>query len=298
MPPLGRQVKLVIPLLVVAGVALGATWLYRQLQQTKEQLRLSQQDNVQLKGESEALTQQLNDLQAERKNLEDRISSLRSQLSSATTDLERSRVSLKELQDRYEQLSKERDQLQSQMTSVTTERDTTRQQLAHLEQDNADLERAVTHLRERLTLLDRDYRQLADKLAEIQAAPNSSLSVVSTIGPTAGMSRPSTEGSPPSAIPGTVELPPIVVRKDQAMMSMTIRGRLMEVNETHNFAIVDKGSEDGVRIGMVFDILRGMGPVGRATVVRLRPHLSACDIVRAKTTSPLQIGDLAVQSVP
>ena len=82
------------------------------------------------------------------------------------------------------------------------------------------------------------------------------------------------------------------------MMSMVVRGRLMEVNETHNFVIVDKGSDDGVRIGMAFDILRGTASVGRATVVRIRPHLSACDILRAKTPGPLQIGDLAVQSGP
>ena len=82
------------------------------------------------------------------------------------------------------------------------------------------------------------------------------------------------------------------------MMLMAVRGRLMEVNETHHFVIVDKGSEDGVRIGMTFDLLRGTGLVGRATVVRLRPHLSACDVIRTKTPGPLQIGDLAVQSGP
>lgn len=94
-----------------------------------------------------------------------------------------------------------------------------------------------------------------------------------------------------------MELPPIIVRKGQAGMSSAVRGRLVEVNEPHQFIVVDKGSADGVQMGMMFDIVRGAGTViGRAAVVRVRPQLSACDIVRKQTTEPLQVGDVAVQS--
>ena len=102
----------------------------------------------------------------------------------------------------------------------------------------------------------------------------------------------------PSAISGSVELPPIIVRKDQAGMAIPVRARLLEVNEPQNFVVVDKGSADGVRVGMAFDILRGAQAVGRATVVRVRPQLSACDIIRRQTSGPLQPGDVAVQSGP
>ena len=60
--------------------------------------------------------------------------------------------------------------------------------------------------------------------------------------------------------------------------------------------LLDKGSEDGVRPGMRFDVLRAMQPVGQVTVVRVRPQLAACDIAPAATSSLLQVGDLAVQS--
>ena len=293
---MGRTVKF-LPLLFVIVVGIVAVALYRHLQQVKGALVRSQQDVAQLTTENESLTQQLDDLQAERKNLEERVSSLRTQLSSTTTELERSRVSLKELEDHYELVHQERDQLQGQLASLTSERDDARKQASRLEQDNADLERGVSRLRERLALLDRDYRQVAEKLAQLSAAPNSSLSVVSMTGPMTGLGA-SSERPTASTIPGSVELPPIIVRKDQAMLSLPIRGRLMEVNESHNFIIMDKGSEDGVRIGMTFDVLRGTGTVGRATVVRVRPHLAAGDIIRAKTPSPLQAGDLAIQSGP
>jgi len=36
--------------------------------------------------------------------------------------------------------------------------------------------------------------------------------------------------------------------------------------------------------------------VGRATVIRVRPQLSACDIIRSSTTGQVQVGDLTVQN--
>ena len=158
--------------------------------------------------------------------------------------------------------------------------------------------RSVSRLRERLTLLDRDYHQLTEKVAQLQTNPPSGISVASAAGPTTMVASDGL-ASPPMAMPeATVELPPIIVRKDQAGMSMPVRGRLVEVNEPHNFVVVDKGSQDGVRVGMVFDILRGSSSVGRATVVRVRPQLSACDIVRQRTPGPLQAGDVVVQKSP
>ena len=87
-----------------------------------------------------------------------------------------------------------------------------------------------------------------------------------------------------------------MVRKDQAQGAGPIRGRVLEVNRMHNFVVLDKGSEDGVRAGMRFDVLRAMQPVGQATVIRVRPQLAACDLVPAGTPGLVQVGDLAVQN--
>ena len=76
------------------------------------------------------------------------------------------------------------------------------------------------------------------------------------------------------------------------------RGRLVEVNDTHQFVVVDKGSLDGVRIGMVFDIVRGTSTVGRAKAVRVRSNLAACDVMRSRTRGTLQVGDVVMQRGP
>ena len=132
----------------------------------------------------------------------------------------------------------------------------------------------------------------------VSLAPNPAVGATElpAAGAAAAGGMPASWKSSTSAIPGTVELPPIIVQKDLPARSIPVRGRLVEVNADHNFVIVDKGSLDGVRVGMTFDILRGNGSIGRVTAVRVRPQLTACDIVRANTPGPVQIGDLAVQS--
>ena len=270
----------------------------QQVNQLTEQLKVSEGKVAELEGLKADLSRRIENLQTEFKQSEERITSLRTQLSSATTELERSTTNLAEFKERAERLDQERSQLQAQVASVAGERDAAKEHLQRLEKDNTELERAVGRLRERLTLLDRDYKQLADKLADVEARPNSSLAIVSSSGPTSHAAPSSEATRAPSTIPGTVELPPIIVRKDQAGMSLPVRGRVLEVSEPNNFIVMDKGSMDGVRVGMVFDLLRGAGTVGRAAVVRVRPQLSACDIIRASTPGPLQAGDVAVQSGP
>ncbi len=289
--------------IVVAVAGLGIAQLVVQLQRTKQELLQSQQDVTRLTSEQQAASQQLTELQFERKKLQERLDSLQAQLATVNTDLERSRVALQEQTGRQEQVSKEREQLQADVARLTQDRDEAQQRVSRLEDDNAELERGVKRLRARLSLLDRDYKHLTDKLAVLEAAPHSGVNVVSSVGPLTSGSpafalAPTPTNPPPTSIAGTVELPPIIVRKDQAMIATPIRGRLLEVSDEHNFVILDKGSQDGVQVGMTFDIVRGSSTVGRATVVRVRPKLAACDLVRDKSPGPIQPGDLSVQRGP
>lgn len=98
--------------------------------------------------------------------------------------------------------------------------------------------------------------------------------------------------------PQAIELPPIVVRKSQLATSFPLRARLVEVNEAHRFVVIDQGANDGVRIGMTFDLRRGGVEVGQAVAVRVRPRIAACDLIASHTTESPQIGDLAIQRGP
>ena len=100
---------------------------------------------------------------------------------------------------------------------------------------------------------------------------------------------------PASGASRTVELSPIIVRKDQAGVASSVQGRVVEVNEAHQFVVVDQGREDGILLGMTLDVIRGTARVGRVRVVRVRPQMSACDVIRSDTVDPLQVGDAVAQ---
>ncbi len=304
LPPLKGQ-KVLVPV-VAAVVVLGGVFAFmgqsQQLAQVRQQLAQSQKQLADLDRMNQELGQQLDGLSKDRQDLEQRLTSLRNQFSTAASDLERSRGELKEFQEKFQRLSEERVVLQAQLDGVTGERDDAKKRLSRVEEENSELERSVSRLRERLALLDRDYREMAGKLSEVESRPYPGLSVASSSGPaTAAGSRSGAEGTGAAAvmqsvIAGAVELPPIIVRKDQAGMSVPVRGRVVEVNEPHNFIVIDQGSQDGVVVGMVVDVIRGGSTVGRATVVRVRPQLSAGELIRQKTPGPVQAGDVVVQS--
>ena len=293
-PPL-----LVLLIAAAGGVGVLGFLLMGQMQQTKrleQELNSARQQIQDFQNQNLQLTEQINGLQDERKELEGRINAVREQLTSVTTQLERSQLTLQEAEARQSWLSEERTHLQTQVASLTTERDTANTRIRTLEQDKAERERSLSRARQRIAFLDREYRKAADRVAQLELMPNAGVNVIGSVGPSSGPAA-SASTPAPSAISGAVELPPIVVQKDQsAAMGTPVRGRLLEVNSPHRFVVVDKGSDDGVRVGMAFDVVRGSATVGRATAVRVHPKLSACDIIPARTPGPLQAGDLAVQS--
>jgi uncharacterized membrane-anchored protein YhcB (DUF1043 family) len=300
--PLGNATRFAAPLLgFVAGLAIGLLLFMAkagQVSQLQQQVALARQQAAQLEAEKQALSRQLSDAEGQLRAQEEKVSSIRAQLSSATADLDRSRQSLQEAESRGEVLAQERDQLQSRIGEIIGEREEANQRAQRFAKERGELERSVSRLRERLTLLDRDYRRLSEKLAALSAPPELGMGLVNTRNlPVSATSSAVAGAATNSAVPGAVQLPPIVVSRNQsAAMAPAIRGRVVEVNDPHHFVVVDKGSEDGVRVGMVFDVLRDGGAAGRATVIRVRPKLSACDIIRTQTPGPLQVGDLAVQS--
>ncbi len=77
-----------------------------------------------------------------------------------------------------------------------------------------------------------------------------------------------------------------------------IRARIIEVNPAHRFVVIDHGMDQGVREGMHFAIIRGTEQIGEAVAVRVRPRLSACDLMSTEAPGPIQVGDLAVQRTP
>lgn len=281
-----------VPWLCCFLIVIGMGWLaggqFRRAQQLTRQLQAAQAQFARLHAEKEDVTKQLAAFQAERNALDEKVFSLGVQLSSANSSLERASARLTEAQELAKQLAQTQAQLQAQMASARDEREAAAREAERFEQEKAELRRSVSRLRQQLALVERDYRELSVRLASVQAMPNPGVTVVSSTGS-------ANAGTAAAALSfNGVELAPVVVRTNQQGIAAPLQGRLVDINEQHQFVIIDKGLQDGVREGMVFDLRHGETFAGEATVIRVRPQLAACNFRRARSAPPLRIGDLAV----
>lgn len=304
--PVGRspQILLGIALVILGGIAVASTL---QLSRLKSQLVEKQQTVVSLTAHNDELQQQLAALETQRKELEGRLTELRNQLSAATGEMGRLRVNVDELQTRYKALEEDNANLQAQVSRLTKEREEARNTIRRVEEEKKDLERSAGRLRERLTFLDRDYQQLAAKVATLErerigqpgwTEPAASVSTPAAATPFSPESPASDEEPRAPGAAQTVELPPIVVRKDRAGTGLPVRAQVVEINDAHQFVVVDKGANDGVQVGMIFDVLRAGARVAQAVAVRVRPQLAACDLVTSHSPEFPRVGDVAIQRNP
>ena len=309
MEPSPHRRRALVLVVAVASILVGGLLLTSQrgrIQRLEGQMRAKQQQLALVEAQAQDLAQQVAGIQTERDALAARLASVQEQVDKATTETQRAQLAVTKAESHAAELEAERSQLQAQLVLVSNERDAAQEEIQRLEQGRKDLAEAIKRLRGRLALITRDYREAQAKLAEVQAvgtpapapSPSSIPGAISISGPPTQPAAAAPQPPLPTSIPGTVELPPIVVRPTQAGITTRLHGRIVDVNDGHQFIVVDQGQDDGVYLGMSFDIVRGTSTVGRATVVRVRPQLAACDIVQDHSPGPILVGDLAVQRGP
>lgn len=277
----------------IAAIVFLVIAQWQRAQQLEQQLALAQAQIGRLQQQNQELSEQFSGVRAERSALDERVFSLSVQLASMAADLQRANERLASTQALVQKLGWGREAREAQLARVTSERNTAQRDAESLKQSEAGLTRSVAHLRQRLALLDRDYRALS---AQLVTPPPAAMIAPPAVHPAAAPERP----APPRAVSPNftgetkagVELSP--VRIETAPPSL-LHARLVTANQQQRFVIIDHGSQNGVREGMVFDILQRGAAVGRATAVRLRPKLAACNLVMADGAGAIMPGDLAVQ---
>lgn len=320
--PVAKGLLVALPLLVIGALAFFLTQLGSQVAQLQETVADRERQAEVLTEANDQLNKRVEQLTQERDQAVGEAGTAREQLDSAAVSLQQTRDALAAMQAEYDQYRASSATLEERLAALQQQHDERQQRLTALEADRQTWERSLARLRERLAFADRDYQRVAQRLAELERRPQSAspLPVVMATGPVSPASPAGSEpkpalveasGStrveartPEPAIakireqqPGAVELPPIVVSsKHRVEPAGPVRARLVEVNQPYRFIVVDKGTEDGVRLGMTFDIVRGASAVvGQARVVQVRPSLAACDVVRMKSAEPPRIGDSAVE---
>ncbi len=300
--------------LISIGSGLGFFTLWKGQGETRQRMEMElvqrRQESETFQAQVQAVTEKLGTVQSERADLEKKSVQLKSQLETVNTEVERTKTELAQAQDRYDRLSAKHAELESELTYLRAERDAAKQAAEHARTAQDDLERTVVRLRGRMELLDRDYKKLAGSLESLNQSTRPGLNVLadSTWGPlqtpavladsssvTAGAAAPTQPAAVAAAgsiEPAVVELSSVRVTREQDDLRSAVSGQVVEVNAPHRFVIVNKGSDDGVEAGMVFNVLHDTVPVGQVRASRVRPGLTACDVV---TAAAVQVGDVALQ---
>lgn len=97
--------------------------------------------------------------------------------------------------------------------------------------------------------------------------------------PAVGSQTPLLNATPSLPIPASPSSGMTVAAEDPTIPN----GKILIVNEDHQFVIIGLGEKDGVVPGMKFKVLRGGGEVGAVEVIETRPHIAAADIKETRT---------------
>jgi len=195
------------------------------------------------------------------------------ELEQAQEGLRAVQVQLVDWSSRYSALQQEKETLAGQLTAATKERDEAKQQLTQLQAHKSELDHLQQELQQRVAALTSEMDRVK-RSASVRAA----------VVPSA------------SSATGAIQLPSIVVRGggNGEPPAGAHTARVLDVNASYRFIVIDEGGDDGVLPGMVFDVLRDGTTIGSVTATQVRDHLTACDVDVSSTPSSFQVGDVAV----
>lgn len=304
--PVVKIVLVALPILVIGGLAFVVTRLGSQVEQLQGTLADRERQAEELAEANTQLTRRLEQLVQEREQTQAELETARRQLEGLTVELQQAQDAMAALQVDYDQVRESSATLEQQLAALQEQYDARQQRIVALERERETWERSISRLRERLAFADRDYQRMAQRLAALERRPQPAQQDIAALGASEPAAVAAPAADPPTPVPvvtrireqqpGAVELPPIIVGKHRAQAAGPVRARLVEVNEPYRFVVIDKGTQDGVRLGMTFNIVRRAGAVvGEARVVQVRPQLAACDVVRMKGAEPPRVGDAAVE---
>jgi hypothetical protein len=83
-----------------------------------------------------------------------------------------------------------------------------------------------------------------------------------------------------------IELPPVVVNANASQDA-----KILVVNRDYNFVVIDRGANEGIRLGDFLEIHRGGKVVARVQAEKIYDHFSACSIVEESKKIKVQVDD-------
>ncbi len=242
-----------------------------ELEQFEQRMLDLQSEMAQLRKENRELSLNMDELKKERERLEQDLRTRERAFRIASMDLVAERQKRGEAVDEVHKLRRETTDLKRELV-VTNERKS----------------RVQTRLKD---VLD-ERNTLQQKMVEAESILKEKSLTLGDL--QTGLSRTLKEGRQVSAFdPGSVELPPIVVRP-QTPGLRGLRGEVIAVNPHERFVVLDLGEDSGVRPGALLRVMRGEREIATVEVIETRQSISAADIKEVVGGFNISEGDIVI----
>ncbi len=161
------------------------------------------------------------------------------------------------------------------------------------------LTKSETYLQKKLSKTQQEKEMLRRHLEDMDTVIRESIEQIASL--TDKMKEMKIDSVKDLSKAKVVDLPPIVVGEKDAKTDsgrivaneseIRTEGKILNVNEAHNFVVINLGRKDGVVEGMEFDVVRNDKKIARVKVRMLKDDVCAADIVKLYGSSEIKVGD-------
>ncbi|MCX7661389.1 MAG: hypothetical protein N2Z79_01735 [Candidatus Omnitrophica bacterium] len=230
-----------ILLVLLLLVSLSLTGYIFNLFQKEQQKSVSLQEQLNEVNTKLRLTEKtVEDYKQKIQNLETQLKTSQEKIKSLTEELEREKVSKKELEDIYRRLSEELSQKEKEKEEVQRNYELTKNELD-------SLEKKLKKLEEEKSNLENKIKSLEDKTSQVNLG-------------TVVVEQQKTQKA---AVSST------------SAVSKRLEGKVLVVNKEYDFAVVNLGSKDGIKIGDRLSVYQDNNYLGDIEIERVHDAMSA-----------------------
>lgn len=238
------------------------------------------------------LTEELEEIKTRQKITETRLEESKKLIS----DLE---LKVNEAQTQIEALNKElEDEKSAKFTALTyieqlrTELEQQKNLRADLEERFNQAQKEVKKSQDQLKLLVAQRAELEDKISDLQVKSSQLESKMEgvelgkiVVSPSGKVAKKAKKVSPSTSL-----------SEEEKTISSGREGKVLVVNKEYNFAIINLGSKDGVRVDDIFTIYHDNKNLGDARVGKIHDSMSAIDFLTEDIKDLIVEGDKVVLS--
>ncbi len=242
-----------------------------ELERMIREKELERKEALQKKLELEV---KLSELDLKNRELKRQLDYARRMISILSRDFVREKENRRAMKELLDRMEKENEEIKDKIVRLTKSETYLQKQLSRTEEEKELLER---HIQDMNTIVKESIEQILDLTERMKNIETST-----------------SEGIAKAKV---VNLPPIVVNSTGNASSETtetgvkVEGKILNVNEAHNFVVIDLGKNDGVIEGMEFDVLRDGKKIARVKVRMLKDNVCAADIVKLYGSEGIKVGD-------